>query len=85
MRHLSWSTLLAAALIVLPAASIQGADGWPATAQQSPTAPGPRHETRIVLGESPPTSFELRSIDDERFDLAAAEGPILLLFFRGTW
>ena len=69
MRYLSWSALLTVALVVCPAASVAG----------------PQHATRIVVGESPPTSFVLRSIDDELFDLESAGGPILLLFFRGTW
>lgn len=69
MRYLSWSALLTVALVVSPAAAV----------------PGPQHATRIVVGESPPTSFVLRSIDDELFDLESAGGPILLLFFRGTW
>lgn len=49
--------------------------------------PGPPHETNIVVGEAPPTTFVLESIDGEIHDLGAAAGerPILLLFFRGTW
>jgi len=85
MRHLSCSAVLATALVALPAASDQGAAAQPSSAQQNPAAPGPRHETRIVVGESPPTRFALRSIDDEPFDLASADHPLLLLFFRGTW
>lgn len=85
MRQLSSSGLLAVALVALPAATLQGAAAPPPAAQQDPAAPGPRHETRIVVGESPPTSFTLRSLDDEAFDLASADQPLLLLFFRGTW
>jgi len=85
MRHPSWLALLAVAFVAVPAASTQSASALPGPAQQDRMAPGPPHETNIVVGESPPTSFALRSIDDETFDLASAERPLLLLFFRGTW
>ncbi len=74
MRQLSLSVVVAAAVVALPA-----------FAQQDPSAPGPVHDTNIVVGESPPANFVLRSLDDESFDLAEADGPLLLLFFRGTW
>lgn len=74
MRQLSLSVVLATAVVALPA-----------SAQQDLAAPGPVHDTNIVVGEAPPANFVLRSLDDESFDLAAAEGPLLLLFFRGTW
>lgn len=59
-----------------------------ARAQDDRMAPGPRHETLLVVGEPPPTSFALPSVTDAAiFDLEARRGerPILLLFFRGTW
>ena len=82
MRHLSSSALLGVAVIV---ASVQPTAAWAQAAQQDRLAPGPPHETNIVVGELPPSSFVLRSIDDEPFDLASNERPLLLLFFRGTW
>lgn len=41
----------------------------------------------VPVGELPPSTFVLESIDGERFDLAASRGqqPLVLLFFRGTW
>lgn len=48
-------------------------------------APGTAHESNIVVGETPPASIVLESIDGESHDLAEVEGPLLLLFFRGTW
>jgi hypothetical protein len=85
MRHPSSSALLVVALFALTAASAQRATAWTPAAAQDRLAPGSPHETNIVVGELPPTSFALRSIDDEAFDLAAADRPLLLLFFRGTW
>jgi hypothetical protein len=85
MRYLSCLALLTAALVVSPAADVHGAAAWRSAALQDSAVPGPWHATRIVVGESPPTSFVLRSIDDELFDLESAGGPLLLLFFRGTW
>lgn len=82
MRHLSSSALLGAAMIVT---SVQPAAASAPAAQQDRLAPGPPHETNIVVGELPPASFTLRSIDDELFDLASNQRPLLLLFFRGTW
>ena len=58
------------------------------SAQDGEPAPGPPHQTRLTVGEAPPTSFALAAAGDgEIFDLGAARGerPILLLFFRGTW
>lgn len=50
-------------------------------------APGPPHETRLELGQLPPSTFSLESTEGEVHDLAAARGerPLVLLFFRGTW
>ncbi len=59
-----------------------------ADAQSDRLAPGPPHETLLVVGEAPPTSFALPSVTDATiFDLEAQRGerPILLLFFRGAW
>lgn len=85
MRHPSSSALLVVAVFALTAASVDPAVAWPPAVQQDRLAPGPTHETKIVVGDTPPTSFELRSIDDESFNLATADRPLLLLFFRGTW
>lgn len=55
---------------------------------QDRMAPGPPHESLLVVGQPPPTSFALHSVtDSSTFDLEAARGerPILLLFFRGVW
>ena len=81
MRHSCWSTLLVAAIVVLPSTSTRGAIESRSVAQQA----SPAAEPGIVVGESPPTSFVLQSIDDETFGLATADRPLLLLFFRGTW
>lgn len=57
-------------------------------AQTDRMAPGPLHETRLTVGERPPTTFALSSATDGTLhDLEARRGerPILLLFFRGTW
>ena len=56
----------------------------PVAAQETP---GPRHQTNIVVGEPPPATFALESIDGDTYDLTEALGqrPLLLLFFRGTW
>lgn len=85
MRHPSSPALLVFVGLVLTVASAERASAWSPAAQQDRLAPGPPHETNIVVGELPPASFVLDSIDDETFDLEQAEGPLLLLFFRGTW
>ena len=85
MRQSSSPAVLLIAAAVLVVATAQSAAALPGAASQDRAAPGPPHETKIVVGEAPPTSFELRSIDGETLDLAAADRPILLLFFRGTW
>ena len=85
MRHSSSPALLLVAGVVLAVATVESAAALPGATRQDRTAPGPPHETKIVVGELPPTSFELRSIDGETFELASAGRPILLLFFRGTW
>ena len=57
-------------------------------AQTDRLVPGPPHETRLTIGERPPTTFALPSATDGALhDLEARRGerPILLLFFRGTW
>ena len=71
--------LLAVAAFILAAA---------ARAQTDRLAPGPPHESRLTVGELPPTGFALPSATDGAIrDLEAQRGqrPILLLFFRGTW
>ncbi|NKB88856.1 MAG: hypothetical protein GKS06_11620 [Acidobacteria bacterium] len=71
------SVVLALAVATVPAeASAQ---------QQDRNAPGAPHESNIVVGEVPPTTFSLDSIDGDTYDLASVDRPILLLFFRGTW
>ena len=51
----------------------------------APAVPG--QQGALVVGESPPTSFELSNLDGEPRSLAAARGDhaVLLVFFRGTW
>lgn len=85
MRHPSSLVPLIVVVSALTLASAQHAAASPPAAPQDRSAPGPPHETNIVVGELPPSSFALRSIDDEPFDLTSADRPLLLLFFRGTW
>jgi cytochrome oxidase Cu insertion factor (SCO1/SenC/PrrC family) len=75
------AAVIAAALM---AGSIAGSAVHAAPSQDR-DAPGPAHTSNIVVGEAPPATFVLESIDGTAYDLGAAEGPLLLLFFRGTW
>lgn len=49
--------------------------------------PAPGQDQTLVVGEAPPTGFELRTLDGELRSLAAVRGEhaVLLVFFRGTW
>ena len=69
------------------AATLTSATASAQNPSQDRMAPGPPHESNVVVGELPPTAFALTSIDGERFDLATARGekPLLVLFFRGVW
>jgi hypothetical protein len=82
MRSSSTTLILAAAILASP---ILDAEAGSIARQEDRMAPGTAHESNIVVGETPPASIVLESIDGESHDLAEVEGPLLLLFFRGTW
>jgi len=82
LRRTAVGLSLALSVVTTPALAQSGQGGG-----GDRMAPGPPHETNLVVGQLPPTGFVLESLDGESYDLTAARGerPLLLLFFRGTW
>ena len=60
----------------------------PALAEEGqPTYPGSPQEVRPILIGAPVPAVELRTADDEAFDLKAEldGAPAVLIFYRGGW